>query len=931
MPMSGAKERNNKRVGEDRLASTASFSGSGMGAGSQIGRFRIERELGRGGMGIVYLAHDTKLDRPVAIKSLPAQLMGNAMVRKRWKREAQVLASLNHPNIAAVYEELEGGEGYLVLEYVPGDTLAERITHGPLRLEEALSIALQVADAVAAAHEKGVVHRDLKGGNIKITPEGKVKVLDFGLAKAVGSEVPDQRTTATEPGRIIGTPAYMSPEQARGDPVDHRSDIWSFGCVLYEMLTGRVPFEGKTTSDTLANILSKEPDWQVLPQTTPPNIRVLLRRCLEKEPRRRLQHIGDAVIEIRETLNPPPTAPPATSDQQLQKRVAPPLWRFAVPWILTVLATMIAFVALWNPWRTSSLPKSQLSRFVINLPQGESIASTPLVSAAAAGSALALSPDGTRLAYVVRRGNTNHLCLRSLEKFEAEAIPGTEGAQSPFFSPDGNAIGFYAEGKLKKVSLLGGAPQTICEAQVAGDGCWLEDDTIAFADGQKYGLWQVAATGGEPKQLTTPLRFLRGKREHSHLYPHILPQGKGVLFTIWNPGQSLIAMFSFETGQYRTLIEQGSCAHYVQTGYLIYLLAGDLMAVPFDLQAMKVTGPSVPVVEGVMSLGWYGDAHFSASRNGSLAYVPASAAPAPKRKLVRVDQAGKVEALPLPLGFYQSPRISPDGESLLVTELDPIPHLWVFELARGSKRRFTDDRGDAYWAIWSPDGKQIVFNSSLGGPTMDLYSKPADGSTQEKRLTEHTSQLNLVPKSWADDGKTLIIIQGVDPSTGYDIMMLPYEAASTPQPLINTRYNEFDPMISPSGRWVAYSSDESGRAEIYIKPYPGPRGAIPVTTNGGREPVWDPSEKAMYYRDDTGRKLFKVSILTEPAVQVGSPELLFEGSFQVATYWGRNYDISPKGDFFILIEVGEPQPAAQINVVLNWSEELKRLVPSGTR
>ncbi len=354
------------------------------------------------------------------------------------------------------------------------------------------------------------------------------------------------------------------------------------------------------------------------------------------------------------------------------------------------------------------------------------------------------------------------------------------------------------------------------------------------------------------------------------------------------------------------------------------------MAVPFDLQAMKVTGPSVPVVEGVMVFGWYGGAHFSVSRNGSLVYIPGSAAPVANKRIVRVDRTGKVEALPFPLGNYQSPRIAPDGERLLVVECEPIPHLWVCELARGLKRRFTDDRGDTYWAIWSPDGKQIVFNSSLGGAAMDLYSKPADGSAPEKRLTESTNQLHLLPKSWADDGKTLIITQAVDSNTFFDIGILPYEVASTPQPLINTRFNEFHPMISPSGRWLAYSSDESGRAEIYIKPYPGPGRAIPVTTDGGMEPVWDPFEKELYYRDDTGYKLFKVSIITEPAVQVGSPELLFEGRFYGSSFlWGRNYDISPKGDFFILIEEEETQPVAQINVVVNWFEELKRLVPTG--
>ncbi|MHC4387812.1 MAG: protein kinase domain-containing protein, partial [Planctomycetota bacterium] len=824
--MSDAEAKNDKRPDKQEPGPTASFDSSVLGPGSQIGPFRIEHELGRGAVGVVYLAHDTKLDRSVAIKSLPAEVMANPKARSRFSREARLLASVNHPNIATIHEVLEEAEGvgYLVLEYVPGQTLAERIAKKPLKLEEALSIALQIAEAVAAAHEHDVIHRDLKPGNIKITPEDKVKVLDFGLAKAVGGEASDQHSTITEPGRVIGTPAYMSPEQARGKPTDKRGDIWSFGCVLYEMLTATVPFKGETISDTLANILQTDIDWKMLPESTPVNIQTLLRRCLEKNSHQRLQHIGDAVIEIRETLSPPSTAPPTVTLTRLE--AAPGLKPQTVAIIVTVALVCIlcVIVALRGPWRTSSLPKSQLSRFVINLAQGDSIAGTAYEPAAAIGSAVALSSDGTRLAYVVRRGDTRHLCVRSLEAFDAKTIQGTENAKTPFFSPDGNWIGFFAMGKLKKVSLLGGAPQTICEVQRAREGCWLEDDTIVFADEQKYGLWQVTASGGEPKRLTNPLRFQRGKREHSHLFPHVLPQGKGVLFTIASPGQSFIAAFSFETDQYRTLIERGSCAYYVPTGHLVYYLAGDLIAVPFDLKAMKVTGPLVPVVEGVMSfIGWPGGAHFSVSRNGSLVYVPGSAATRNDR-IVRVDQTGKVEALPFPLGDYQSPRISPDGEKLLIVECELIPQLWVFDLTRGWKLRLTDDRGDTYWGIWSPDGKQVVFNSSLGGANMDLYSKPADGSAPDKRLTKSTKQLHLLPKSWADDGKTLIITKAVDPNTGFDIEMLPYEAAGTPQPLINTRFNEFQPVISPSGRWLAYSSDESGRAEIYIKPYPGPGG-----------------------------------------------------------------------------------------------------------
>jgi len=722
----------------------------------------------------------------------------------------------------------------------------------------------------------------------------------------------------------------MSPEQARGQPTDKRCDIWSFGCVLYEMLTGKAPFEGETVSDTLANVLQHEPDWQVLPQATPANIQVLTRRCLEKDPRRRLQYIADAVIEIHETLNPPSATSPAITSPRLEAARRTKSQTEALIACVTLVCIVGAIVVFWAPWRTGSAPTSQvqLNRFVINLPQGDSIVNAAYGSAAAAGSMVAMSPDGTRLACVIRRGDTSHLWHRSLREFEGEIIPGTEDAYAPFFSPDGNWIGFCADGKLKKVSLLGGAPQTICEAQLSGEGCWLEDDTIVFADGQKYGLWQVTASKEEPKQLTTSLGFQGEQREHSHLYPHALPEGKGVLFTIFNPGQNLIATFSFETGRYRTLIPRGSCGHYVKTGHLVYFLAGDLIAVPFDLKEMKVTGPSVPVVEGVMA-GWYGTAHFSVSRNGSLVYVLGSAAKANDR-LVRADRTGKVEALPFPPGSYQSPRISPDGERLLVVEIEPKPpHLWVCEPARGSKLRFTDDRGDTYWAIWSPKGSQIVFNSSLAGETMDLYSKPADGSAPEERVAEH--KRHLVPNSWADDGNKLIITEAVDPNTGFDIEMLPYGAAGTLQPLINTRFNEFHPVISPSGRWLAYSSDESGRAEIYIRPYPGPGGATPITTDGGREPVWDPSEEALYYRVDNGDKLFKVSVITEPTVQVGGPELLFEGRFFGSTNWGRNYDVSPRGDFFVLIEEGEMQPATQVNIVLNWFEELKRLAPVGPR
>jgi len=909
--MSGAQERNNKRVGEDRLASTASFPGSGMRAGSQIGRFRIERELGRGGMGIVYLAHDTKLDRPVAIKSLPAQLMGNAMVRKRWKREAQVLASLNHPNIAAVYEELEGGEGYLVLEYVPGDTLAERITHGPLRLEEALSIALQVADAVAAAHEKGVVHRDLKGGNIKITPEGKVKVLDFGLAKAVGSEVPDQRTTATEPGKIIGTPAYMSPEQARGDPVDHRSDIWSFGCVLYEMLTGRVPFEGKTTSDTLANVLSKEPDWQVLPQTTPANIRVLLRRCLEKEPRRRLQHIGDAAIEISETMNLPVIAPPVTRVPLGAAR--PKRLERAVLWAIAGLMFLMAGVALWTSVRSRPSPSAQVVRFPISLPQSQMLNEQD--------SEIAVSPDGKRLVYLSGVGATRQLFVRELDQVEGKELPETKGASQPFFSSDGQSIGFQAGGKLKTLFLDGGRPKILCDASKLAGGTWCPDDTIFFTPAWSMGLWKVSADGGDPEQVTTPKKE---KGEFGHWWPEVLPGGETVLFTIWKTSlkDTQVAALIRETGESRILVTGASHARYAPTGHLLYAQSGTLVAAPFDLKQLKVGNPR-PVIEGLKQYPDTGYAPFSFSRDGLLCYVRGGEWLA-RRQLVWVNRQGKEERLPLPLGAYGIPCLSPNGQCLAFTKFEGgHSNIWVHKFARGTTTQLTF-KSSNFYPIWTPDGARLTFTTYRVGP-FEVYWMPADGSSTEEPLL--TGPNDQTANSWSPDGKVLLFTK-TNPATGNDVLSFCTEDTNSPRPLLQESYNEYNAVFSPDGRWIAYESDQEGRTEVYVTPYPAPREKFKVSTDGGSEPLWSGDGKELFYL--CGDKMIAATIETEPEFKVTGYEVLFEG--QYFTGLNRNYDVSPDGQRFLMIKESEEQPsAAQLIVVLNWFEELKRLVPSGSR
>ncbi|MHC4143925.1 MAG: protein kinase domain-containing protein, partial [Planctomycetota bacterium] len=590
--MSKAKEQDNKRPSGDGTGPTRSFDGSLLEPGGQIGPFRIEQELGRGAAGIVYLAHDTKLDRSVAIKSLPAELMDNTKARTRFTREARILASVNHPNIATIYDELQEAEGvdYLVLEYIPGPTLAERIARARFKPQKALAIAQQIAEAVSAAHEHEIIHRDLKPGNVKITPEGKVKVLDFGLAKALGGQATDKQSTATEPGRIIGTPAYMSPEQARGLETDERCDIWSFGCVLYEMLTGKVPFEGKTVSDTLAAILDREPDWHALPQGTPANIQILLRRCLEKDTRRRLHDIADAVIEISETLSG------ASETFALPGQVAPVSRLFRRDVVFAALACSIAgvlitgaiFVALFRP---SPPEPAVVSRTQINVPTDK-----PLYSGRAPNCFLAISPDSTRLVYVGELDNRDtELYMRSMDDLQIKPIPGTIGAHNPFFSPDGQWVGFFTEEQLKKVSLIGVEPSTLHENiqwGYAAFGSWADDGTIVFsAPSGSRGLQRISEDGGQPETLIAPVPE---ESEVYYCYPQVLPGGNAILYShVYDPHVSRtprIEAFLPKTGERKIVLDNASYATYVRSGHLIFVRGKGLMAAPFDVRQLKITG-----------------------------------------------------------------------------------------------------------------------------------------------------------------------------------------------------------------------------------------------------------------------------------------------------------------------------------------------------
>ncbi len=890
---------------------------------SLANRYEIISELGKGGMGEVYLAEDTNLKRHVAIKLLPQQFALNKEMLARFEREARLLASLNHPNIATIHGlEKSDGQQFLVMELVEGETLAERIKKGPLPLEEALEVCRQMAEGLEAAHEKGIIHRDLKPANVKITPDGKVKVLDFGLAKAYESAVSDEERRAdpalsptitvesSRSGVILGTAAYMSPEQARGKSLDKRTDIWSFGCVLFEAITGQLAFKGDTISDTIAAILKAEPNWKAIPETAPLKIRDLLRRCLQKDSHNRLHDIADVRIEIQDVLTGSP--------EEMGSAVRPtPKWRNMF-WVVAGLAVVLAILLLWSPWRTSEPQEKLISRFNINLPPGETLDFE-------IGSSVVFSPDGTQLVYVVQKDKTTQLYLRPIQDFEAHPISGTEGARGPFFSPDGNWVAFHADGKLKKVSLLGGTPQLICDAKSGLGGTWSKDGTIYFGDWKKASLIRVPSAGGDPELLATGLRMVNEETfEHSYFWPQILPGGKDLLYTIWNKPQDMnVAVYSLERGEHKTLIEKGGYARYLPPGYLIYTWAGDLMTVPFDLEKLEVTGSPELVFEGIQRGDW-GLANFALSDSGSLVFIQGSVKPL-ENGLVWVDLEGNVERSPFPLAFYQSPRLSPDGKQLVISRLDNMPNIWIYGLERGTSRRLTDEEGSEYWAIWTPDGKSIVFNSTrTGHPAAPLLWKPADGSSPAELFTEGKNHQQ--PKSWSADGKVMAITEGLDPETGIDIFIVKIDGDRKPEPFLNSRFNESQPLFSPDGRWIAYVTDESGRDEVYVRPYPGPGDLIPISTDGGMEPVWSPDGKVLYYRDFSGNKMMAVSFNTEPELRVSQPRLLFEGKYYGGSPWGRNYDISPDGTRFIMItDESQSEKPTQINLILNWVEELKRL------
>jgi serine/threonine-protein kinase len=785
------------------------------------------------------------------------------------------------------------------MELVPGETLAERLARGPLSINECLAIFRQITEALEAAHEKGIIHRDLKPANVIVTPEGRVKVLDFGLAKAVTGEAsssdlshsPTLTREGTEHGVILGTASYMSPEQARGKTLDRRTDIWSFGCVFYEALTGKKAFYGETVSDVLAAILEREPDWAALPARTPETIRALLRWCLEKDPRERLRDIGDARFAVDE----PKPAPTSRHGY--------------LPW---VGAALLLGIALGLLLRSVPLPERAVSRLTVNLPLEQELTT-------ANDPSLALSPDGRKLVYVGGSRGERRLYLRSLDSLEARPLPGTEAAMTAFFSPDGASVGFYSPTKLGKLALDSGYSDLLTDVHEPWGASWGSGDVILFSPSGSGGLSLISASGGSPSVVTTP-NAARG--EISHRWPEILPDGKSALFTILtDSGTPRIGLLSLVTGAYRVLLEGGSCARYQPTGHLLYLSDGALLAAPFDPERLELTGEPARILGDIWTRPDLGTAHFAVSQDGTLAYVQA---PEPRSRLVWVDHAGSVQPISEKRGDFEDPRLSPDGRSLSLSIREGGKfHIGVYEMERDSFAQLTFGPEEDQAAIWTPDGKRMTFRR---GGTSNLFWMPADGSGPEERLT--TSAYFQRASSWSPDGKVLVYLERRPSVEAEDLWLLHLEGEPKPRPFLETPFRESFGTVSPDGRYLAYMSNESGVWEVYVRSFPGAEGKWKISSEGGSQPVWARSGREIFYR--VGDEMMAVAVETEPQFRAGKPVILFEGAFHYAGISFPQYDVTPDGKRFVMIEDQEAWPT-RIELVLNWTEELKARVPARPR
>jgi serine/threonine protein kinase/Tol biopolymer transport system component len=902
--------------------------------GTKLGPYEIVAPLGAGGMGVVYRARDTRLERTVAIKILPPHLSADPVLRQRFEHEAKTISSLNHPHICTLYDVgRQDGIDFLVMEYVEGETLATRLEKGPLPLDQVLKFGIQIADALDRAHRNGVVHRDVKPGNIMLTNSG-TKLLDFGLAKvAVPLSTGNTLTAAatlsspvTQAGTIVGTFQYMSPEQVEGKEVDGRSDIFSFGSVLYEMVTGRRAFQGKSNLSVASAVLEKDPEpISTLQPMTPPALERAIRRCLAKDPEDRWQTARDLELELKWIAEAgPQSGVPAPLDSHRKVRERLTLATVAL-FSLVAIAFAVGFV-LRGPKPPQRMQTVRLSAEI----------GADLSLSTAYGPAAILSPDGTRLAFLASGADQKRrIYVRSLDTLQATALSGTENARDPFFSPDGQWLGFFADGKLRKISIQGGAAVALCDVVDARGGSWGEDGTIVFTPTVRVPLAKISSAGGILQPLTT---FDKETGEITQRWPQVLPGSKAVLFTSGTHGtyyeDADIVVYSEASGQRKTVQRGGFHARYLPSGHLVYMHEGTLFAVPFNLKRLEVTGQPAPILEGVATNPGNGGAQFSFSDTGNLVYL-AGRGGGQNVSIYWMDRDGKFTPLREAPGDYRNLAFSPDGKRLALEIFDGKRRdIWVYEWERDTPTRLTFASDLNRNPVWTSDGQRVVYTQEKSG-VPNLWWIRADGSGNAQRLAESSAQ--SATGSWRPDGKVLAFSQ-LNPGTNYDIMTLTIEGdekvgwkPGEPKPFVNSSFIEWEPAFSPDGRWLAYASNESGNFEVYVRPFPGPGGKWQISTGAGLYPKWSRNGKDLFYRTTDSKIMVVTYTAAGDSFRADKPQLWSPGQFTDLGLGFSNFDLHPDGKRFAVLKApGTEQTAAvsKVNFIFNFFDELRSKFPS---
>jgi Tol biopolymer transport system component len=881
-----------------------------LSVGARVGPYEISGPLGAGGMGEVYKAIDTNLKRAVAIKVLPRVVAEDSDRLSRLHREAEMLAALNNPHIAQIYGlEKSGGITALVMELVEGPTLEDRLRQGRMRLVEVLAIARQIALALEAAHERNIIHRDLKPANVKVRPDGIVKVLDFGLSRALEtrrtlgtdlSQLPTIAPTLTHAGMILGTTAYMPPEQARGSHVDQRADIWAFGCVVFEMLTGQRAFRGDTVTDTLVAVVSQEPDWAAIPSETPDGVRRLLVRCLRKDPKDRLHHVADARIELDE----PTTEPMAFRGHPV---IATTRRRLTLALAVAIAVATLAIEYFRFSNSNASLRSTGVVRFTLPPPAGVAFdedAGAPVAT---------ISPDGTRLALVYNEGVTPELFTRRLADEETKRVPGVRpGGSALFFSPDGQWIGFEEDGTLKKLAVDAGTKASILDVGTFFAGAaWGQDDTIVYTPSYNGGMWSVPAAGGSPRQLTTPDAK---NGELAHHWPQVLPGGKTILFTTYRSpaDRSRVELYSVSKRARSVLVDGGFNGRYVSSGHVLFSRGTTVFALPFDLDSLKAVGQPVPVLSGIAVKLQDGNSQFSVSDSGTLAYI-SHAALKQVRQLAWVDRTGHVSSLTALRRRFDQLRLSPNGRQIAVTirdEQTADADVWVYDLRRDTFSRITTSPTTQSSSVWSADGQRLFFLSE--DPIFHVYNRASDGTGEPTQVIG--GPFDVFPETVSPDGRFLVY-SGGDTKTRGGIRVRPLLAAEESRVFVDTAAQETEARFSPDGRWISFTSDETGRNEIYIRGFPEGAVRVQVSSNGGDKARWSRQGGELFFRE--GDHMMVAPVRNG---EVGRASMLFTNRALVS------YDVAADGRFVAVLR-DESLPPAPVNIVLNWFDELQRLAP----